>query len=80
MPAGAADVRLPQGLAVACFDDLPYSRSSSPALTSVHLPAGPLAGGRASSSWPFIEGRALEHEHIVLDSYLRIREPTAPRP
>ena len=74
--ARAADVRLPQDLAVAGFDDLPYSRSSSPALTSVHLPAGPLGRWAGQQLLDLIEGRPLEHEQIVLDSYLRVREST----
>jgi LacI family transcriptional regulator len=40
--ARAAGVAVPRGLAVAGFDDLPYSATSSPALTSVHLPAAAL--------------------------------------
>ncbi len=45
-------VHIPEELAVAGFDDLPYSATSNPpSLTSVHLPATPLgrkAGGAAA--------------------------------
>ena len=37
--ARVAGVRIPADLAVAGFDDLPYSASSNPGLTSFHLPA-----------------------------------------
>ena len=40
--ARVAGVRIPGELAVAGFDDLPYSATSNPGLTSVHLPATPL--------------------------------------
>ncbi|WP_354234795.1 LacI family DNA-binding transcriptional regulator [Arthrobacter sp. UYEF3] len=40
--ARVAGIGVPERLAVAGFDDLPYSATSSPALTSVHLPAAAL--------------------------------------
>lgn len=77
--ARATDVRIPQDLAVAGFDDLPYSRSSNPSLTSVHLPAGPLGRRAGEQLLALIEGRPLEQRQIVLDSYLVARESTAAR-
>jgi DNA-binding LacI/PurR family transcriptional regulator len=45
--AGSLRIRVPDDLAVTGFDDLPYSRVTSPSLTTIRLPGEPL--GRAAA-------------------------------
>ena len=78
--ARVAGVRIPEELAIAGFDDLPYSATSNPSLTSVHLPAtslGVQAGGQLRR---LMEGRPLEQPQLTLESSLVVRNSTAPPP
>lgn len=74
--ARAAGILIPGELAVTGFDDLPYSMTSSPGLTSVHLP-GELLGRRAAEQLlSLIAGEELEQQPITLESSLMVRGST----
>jgi LacI family transcriptional regulator len=75
--ARVAGVGIPGELAVAGFDDLPYSATSSPGLTSVHLPATPLGLKAGEQLRRLMEGRALEQTGVTLESSLVVRGSTA---
>ena len=70
-------VRIPGELAVAGFDDLPYSATSSPGLTSVHLPAALLGLKAGEQLRRLMEGQPLEQEELVLESSLVVRGSTS---
>lgn len=70
-------VRIPGELAVAGFDDLPYSATSNPGLTSVHLPATPLGRKAGEQLRGLIEGTELGEPHVTLESSLVVRGSTA---
>ncbi len=75
--ARVAGVQIPDELAIAGFDDLPYSATSNPSLTSVHLPATSLglkAGGQLRR---LIEGHRLEQPQLTLESSLVVRNSTS---
>ena len=74
--ARVVGVPVPQRLAVTGFDDLPYSLSSSPGLTSVHLPAmemGRLAGQQLLQ---VIHGESVVATPVVLEATLVVRGST----
>ncbi|GAA1872610.1 DNA-binding transcriptional regulator CytR [Paeniglutamicibacter psychrophenolicus] len=74
--ARAAGISIPGELAVTGFDDLPYSRTSSPSLTSVNLP-GELLGRRAAEQLlRLIDGEELETQQVTLESTLMVRGST----
>ncbi|PYI40069.1 LacI family transcriptional regulator [Arthrobacter psychrolactophilus] len=76
--ARVAGVCVPDQLAVTGFDDLPYSESTNPPLTSVHLPAfdmGRLAGEQLLA---LIAGREPTQTHQTLESTLVVRGSTSP--
>ncbi|WP_411732635.1 LacI family DNA-binding transcriptional regulator [Paeniglutamicibacter sp.] len=74
--ARAAGISIPGELAVTGFDDLPYSMTSSPGLTSVHLP-GELLGRRAAEQLlRLIVGEDLETQQVMLESTLMVRGST----
>ncbi len=74
----ALDIRIPQQLAVAGFDDLPYSATSNPAITSVQLNAQ--EGGRqaALKLLGLIKGQSPEPLQSMLPSSLIVRGSTQP--
>ncbi len=74
--ARVAGLRVPEELAVAGFDDLPYSATSSPGLTSVHLPAEPLGAKAGEQLRALIEGRELEQPQLTLEGSLIVRGST----
>lgn len=74
--ARVAKVLVPHQLAVTGFDDLPYSETSNPSLTSVQLPAmemGRIAGQQLRK---LIAGESLPVEEMNLDAVLVVREST----
>ena len=75
--ARVAGVRIPEELAVAGFDDLPYSATSNPGLTSVHLPATPLGLKAGEQLRALMEGRPLEQAQLTLASSLVVRGSTS---
>jgi DNA-binding LacI/PurR family transcriptional regulator len=75
--ARVAGVRIPGQLAVAGFDDLPYSATSNPGLTSVHLPATPLGLKAGEQLRALMEGRPLKQAQVTLESSLVVRGSTS---
>ena len=75
--ARVAGVRIPEELAVAGFDDLPYSATSNPGLTSVHLPATRLGLKAGEQLRRLMEGKPLEQNEVTLESSLVVRGSTA---
>lgn len=75
--ARVAGLRVPGELAVAGFDDLPYSQTSNPTLTSVHLPAEDLGRHAAEQLLKLIAGEALGEHRPTLATSLRVRGSTA---
>ncbi|WP_417234773.1 LacI family DNA-binding transcriptional regulator [Arthrobacter sp.] len=75
--ARVAGVRVPGDLAVAGFDDLPYSQTSNPALTSVHLPAEELGRHAGEQLRGLMDGRPLEEPRLTLATSLMVRGSTA---
>ncbi|MFI5084908.1 MAG: substrate-binding domain-containing protein [Actinomycetales bacterium] len=75
--ARVAGLRVPADLAVAGFDDLPYSASSDPALTTVHLPATALGRKAGEQLRTLMEGGSLGEQHLTLASRLIVRASTA---
>lgn len=74
--ARAAGISIPGELAVTGFDDLPYSTTSSPGLTSVNLP-GELLGRRAAEQLlQLIGGVEPDTRQVVLESTLMVRGST----
>lgn len=74
--AHSIGLRVPEQLAVAGFDDLPFSAMSHPSLTSVELPGRKLGRAAASVLVALIEGRAPDSEPPLLPSRLIIRDST----
>ncbi|MBC7442308.1 MAG: LacI family DNA-binding transcriptional regulator [Ramlibacter sp.] len=74
--AQSLGVRVPEDLAVAGFDDLPYSAMSQPSLTSVELPARKLGRAAAALLTALIQGRDSTSASPLLPSRLTIREST----
>ncbi|WP_371419125.1 LacI family DNA-binding transcriptional regulator [Pseudarthrobacter sp. NamE5] len=75
--ARVAGVKIPDELAVAGFDDLPYSATSNPGLTSVHLPATPLGLRAGEQLRRLMEGKPLDKTAVTLESSLVVRASTA---
>ncbi|MCW4466665.1 LacI family transcriptional regulator [Glutamicibacter sp. MNS18] len=74
--ARAAAVRVPEDLAVAGFDDLPYSATTNPPLTSINLDATELGRTAATQLRQLIEGHPLEQSHVTLAGRLIERGST----
>ena len=67
---------VPTDLAVAGFDNLPYSQVSQPSLTSVELPGRELGHAAAALLRSLMEGREPDAETPLLRSRLVVREST----
>ncbi|MGO4492898.1 LacI family DNA-binding transcriptional regulator [Arthrobacter sp. 2YAF22_2] len=74
--ARVAGIVVPGRLAVAGFDDLPYSATSSPALTSVHLPAAALGEQAGRALKELMRGGMLTEPQQTLASTLIERAST----
>lgn len=75
--ARVRSVAVPDQLAVAGFDDLPFSRTGIPSLTSVSLPAEELGRRAAQQLRRLMAGQALEEAHVILPSSLAVRGTTS---
>lgn len=78
--ARVAGIRIPEELAVAGFDDLPYSATSNPGLTSVHLPATALGQKAGEQLRSLMEGKSLGHGGVTLETSLVVRGSTTASP
>lgn len=74
--ARVAGVRVPESLAVTGFDDLPYSETSNPGLTTVHLPAVELGSLAATQLLKLMAGEKVAQTHLTLESTLVVRGST----
>lgn len=74
--ARVAGVPVPGALAVAGFDDLPFSRTSNPSLTSVHLPGEELGRRAAEQLRRLMAGEVLQEQQLTLASSLVVRGST----
>lgn len=76
--ARSAGVRVPDELAVAGFDDLPYSRHTTPSLTSVLLPAAELGSSAGTALRGMTEGDGAPGSQVMLPTRLVVRQSTQP--
>lgn len=74
--ASRLGLRVPEDLAVAGFDDFPFSELLSPPLTTVRVPAYEMGVAAASLLLGSIDGSADAGRQIVLPTELRVRAST----
>lgn len=74
--ARVAALRIPEDLAVAGFDDLPYSATTNPPLTSVNLDADELGRTAATQLLRLLRGEQLDEFHVTLAGRLVKRDST----
>lgn len=74
--ARVAGLRIPEDLAIAGFDDLPYSATMSPGLTSVHLDAETVGMRAATQLRQLMAGEELDTVHVLTESWLVVRGST----
>lgn len=67
---------VPDDVAVTGFDDLPFSASSDPSLTTVRLPAAALGASAGAQLKTLMEGKQPEQHEISLASELVVRQST----
>jgi LacI family transcriptional regulator len=75
--ADRLDVRIPEQLSVAGFDDIALARLVYPSLTTIRQPLAAMADRAASA---IIEGDAAQQGTIIVPAELQIRESTGPAP
>jgi LacI family transcriptional regulator len=75
--ADRLNIRIPEQLSVAGFDDIALARLVHPALTTIRQPLAAMADRAAAA---IIEGDASQHGTIVVPAELQIRESTGPAP
>lgn len=66
-------------LAVTGFDDIPLAQHTFPPLTTVHQPIYRIAKQVTTMLIDLVEGKPLEHPHVLLKPQLVVRESTRPR-
>ena len=71
---------VPDDISVVGYDDLPFSRYTSPPLTTIHQPVFEMGGLAATCVIDQVEGRLLAPVTRRLDVTLTVRETTAPPP
>jgi LacI family xylobiose transport system transcriptional regulator len=71
-------LRVPQELSVVGFDDLPFVRWHSPALTTVRQPLAEMGAAAATMLLRMVGGDAPEHDRVELPTSLVVRGSTAP--
>jgi len=74
--ARVAGVDVPTELAVTGFDDLPYSETSNPGLTTVHLPAMELGRMAGQQLFGLMEGKEITEPRLTLEGTLVVRGST----
>jgi LacI family transcriptional regulator, xylobiose transport system transcriptional regulator len=76
--ARRAGVAIPGELSVVGFDDLPFSRWTGPAMTTVRQPLEAMGSAAAELVIGLAAGRSPERQRIELSTELVVRESTAP--
>ncbi|WP_104109866.1 MULTISPECIES: LacI family DNA-binding transcriptional regulator [unclassified Arthrobacter] len=74
--ARVVGLAVPHSLAVTGFDDLPYSQTSSPGLTTVHLPAMEMGRLAGKALLQVIGGEDVAATPVVLEATLVVRGST----
>ncbi len=74
--ARVARLGVPQQLAVTGFDDLPFSQTSNPGLTTVHLPANELGRAAGQQLLRLLAGETIPVPGLMLESTLVVRGST----
>lgn len=74
--ARVAGVAVPETLAVTGFDDLPYSETSNPGLTTVHLPATEMGRLAGQQLLQLMAGEGAAASPLTLDATLVVRGST----
>jgi DNA-binding LacI/PurR family transcriptional regulator len=67
-------LRIPDDIAVVGFDDVPLARYASPPLTTAHLPAPEMGRQAGEMLIQLIQGGRPATRHLLLDTYLVVRE------
>ena len=70
------DVRVPADVAVCGFDDFDFSRQTSPALTTVAVPAWEMGRAAAQLLIDVLDGQGPGYRDVCLDTTLVVREST----
>lgn len=78
--ARVVGIPVPQDLAVSGFDDLPYSQTSNPGLTTVHLPAKEMGRLAGSQLRQIMGGERVAQASVMLEASLVVRGSTVPQP
>jgi LacI family transcriptional regulator len=68
-----ADVSVPDEMAIVGFDNLPFSKYTTPPLTTVHQPISKKGRWAADLLLDQIEEKAIERCHVTLDAELAVR-------
>lgn len=76
---GALGLRVPQDVSVTGFDDIPYARYLTPALTTVSVPYEQLGAEAWQRMHALVRGEAPAHD-VVFAPRLALRGSTAPAP
>jgi LacI family transcriptional regulator len=71
-------LRVPQDIALAGYDDFGVSRLTTPALTTVHVPAEDLGRQAADRLFELVDGPVTQPSHTVLPTELVIRDSCGP--
>lgn len=74
--ARVARLQVPRQLAVTGFDDLPYSETSNPGLTTVRLPAEELGRAAGQQLIRLLDGEELSAARLMLQGSLVVRGST----
>ena len=74
------NLRIPDEISVASFDDITLSNYMTPRLTTVGLPSEKIGQVAADMIFKRLENRELPQQQVELSSYLAIRESTGPVP
>jgi len=75
--ARVARIQVPGQLAVTGFDDLPFSATSNPGLTTVHLPASELGRVAGQQLLLLLAGEQIPRPGLMLESTLVVRGSTS---
>ena len=77
-----ADIRVPEDVSIVGFDDLDLASYVRPSLTTVHQPVQEIGAEALSLALSLLhdETERADHQHVILEPGLVVRESTAPPP